>query len=264
MARRRRRKDTSPDNDRDRWLVTYADMMTLLLIFFIIMYTISQVDANKFESLANSLANAMGAGGMVLESPGPSVVPGNSQSSGKDLSEREQLEKIREKLQASVNNMGLSAKITTHTKKRGIVLSFQEEVLFDLGSARIRPSAKKIIKKIAPVLAQTDNYIRIEGHTDNLPIHTQKYPSNWELSGARAITVLKQLLQSSDLIPSRMSALAYSKYRPREPNDTPNNRQLNRRVNIVILRDKYKGSEPGSADMDLDNPVSLDEPVITK
>lgn len=243
ISRRRARKKESHGN-LERWLITYADMITLLLIFFIVMYAISRIDAYKFQALAASLAEAMGAGGMIMESPGPSFVPGASESPGDELSEKQELESIRRKLEAFARKKGLSAKITATTEQRGIVLSFQEDVLFALGSAELTPEAKKLIGEVAPILLETNNYLRVEGHTDNLPIHTRRYPSNWELSAARATSVLQQLLKTADFEPGRLSAVAYGEYRPRVPNDSPENRQLNRRVDIVILRSKYEGSEP--------------------
>lgn len=244
MSRRRRKAEGSKHGNMERWLITYADMITLLLIFFIVMYTISKVDAHKFQALASSLANAMGAGGMVLESPGPSMIPGASDSPSDELAERQQMEEMRQKLMEFVRENGLASKISVTTEQRGVVLSFQEDVLFDLGSAQLTPRARELISEVSEVLSQTDNYIRIEGHTDNLPIHTSRYPSNWELSAARATSVLQQLLRTADIEPGQLSAVAYGEYRPRVPNNSPENRQLNRRVDIIILRSRYEGSEP--------------------
>jgi len=255
---RRKSKETKHPNH-ERWLITYADMITLLLIFFIVMYTISRVDAHKFQSLAASLAEAMGAGGMIMESPGPSFIPGASETAGDKLSEKAELEDIRRELEAFAREHGLETKIVATTEQRGIVLSFQEEVLFASGSAQLTPQARRLIKEVAPVLKETDNHLRVEGHTDNLPIHTEKFPSNWELSAARATSVLQELLRVADFEPGRLSAVAYGEYRPRVPNNSPQNRQLNRRVDIVILRSKFEGSEPEAAEISLPPPI---EPVV--
>jgi len=242
LVRRRRRREKSSGHE--RWLVTYADMITLLLIFFIVMYTMSRIDANKFQSLASSLSRAMGAGGMVMESPGPSFVPGASLSSADELEEKQRFESIREELEALIQERGLAAEIRVSTEQRGIVISFQEQVLFPSGSAELTSQARRLIDEVAPVLRESGNHLRIEGHTDNLPIHTEKFPSNWELSAARATSVLQELLRTADISPDLLCAVAYGEYRPRVLNDTPENRQLNRRVDIVILRDRYVGSEP--------------------
>lgn len=232
----------------ERWLITYADMITLLLIFFIVMYTLSRIDIAKWQYLSQSLSKALGAGGMVLDSPGPSVVPGLSgQDSSPQSGETAQLENLKKELQSYIEQAGLSAKISVTSEERGIVLSFQEEVLFKLGSAELTPGAKVIMHKVGPILKKVPNYIRVEGHTDDLPIHTAHYPSNWELSAARATNVLQELMKSFHIQPQRLSAVAYGEFRPRAPNSSDANRQLNRRVNIVILRNKYILAEPGTA-----------------
>ncbi|WP_072870511.1 OmpA/MotB family protein [Desulfofundulus thermosubterraneus] len=235
----------------ERWLITYADMITLLLIFFIVMYSLSQVDIKKFRMLAESLSKAMGGGGVILENLGPSVVPGISGTeteaqTREDVADQAEMENIRRELLREVQRQGLGARVSATIEERGIVLSFQEEVLFKLGSAELTPRAREIIAAVAPVLLKTPNYIRIEGHTDNLPINTERYPSNWELSTARATAVVQELIRTANFPPQRLSAVGYGEYRPRVPNDSEANRQLNRRVDVVILRSKYKGAEPGS------------------
>lgn len=240
MQRRRRpKKDGS-----ERWLITYADLITLLMIFFIVMYALSKVDAAKFETLANSLSTAFGAGGMILDSPGPAVVPGNPPEQIRDLVEKKQLEKLKQELEQYIDESGLSAKVSVTTEERGIVLSFQDNVLFELGSDVLTAQAKVILDQVAPMLANTHNYIRIEGHTDNLPINTARFPSNWELSAARATNVVRELIHTHGMPPEKLSAIAYGEYRPRAPNDNQHNRQLNRRVDLIILRDKFSEAEP--------------------
>jgi chemotaxis protein MotB len=244
----KRRQKAKKENN-ERWLLTYSDMITLLLIFFIVMYTLSRIDVKKFQALSTSLSKAMGAGGMVLDSPGPSVVPGVSGTISEvapSSGENSQLDQIKSQLEEYIRESNLQAKISVTMEERGVVLSFQEEVLFKLGSAELTPRAREIITKVGPVLETVPNYLRVEGHTDNLPIHTAQYPSNWELSSARANTVLRELLKNFKIYPQRLSAVAYGEYRPLVQNDTDANRQINRRVNIVILRSKFGGAEPGA------------------
>ncbi|MFZ5596522.1 MAG: flagellar motor protein MotB [Bacillota bacterium] len=244
---KRRKAEKKPNHE--RWLITYADMITLLLIFFIVMYTLSRIDVAKFQSLSASLAKAMGAGGMIMDSPGPSVVPGISgaeQDVTTQSGENDQLEKVRQELENYIKEANLQAKISVVTEERGVVLSFQDEVLFTPGSAELTPKAREIIKKVGPILVKVPNYLRVEGHTDNLPINTPRYPSNWELSAARANNVLQELIKDFNIHPQRLSAVAYGEYRPVVKNDSDAHRQLNRRVNIVILRSKFSVSEPGT------------------
>ncbi|MEW5899701.1 MAG: flagellar motor protein MotB [Bacillota bacterium] len=235
----------------ERWLITYADMITLLLIFFIVMYTISRVDIQKFQHLAESLSRVMGGGTMVFQELGPALTPGISglepQETLEDLADKAEMENIRRQLVSFLEKTGLAAKISVISEERGIVLSFQEEVLFKIGSAELTPQAKEIIAKIAPILMKTPNFIRIEGHTCDIPIHNALYKSNWELSSARALATVQELIRGSGFPPQRLAAVAYGEYRPRVPNDSEANRQQNRRVDIVILRSKYKGSEAGGA-----------------
>lgn len=232
---------------RERWLITYADLITLLLIFFIVMYAISKVDADKFAAIAQALTRALGGSGMVLPHPGASISPGVGQPQTAvtpGASEGLELARVKSQLENVLREKGLSAYFSVRQEERGIVLSIQDTVLFDLGKADLRPEAKKIIDDVGLVLLQTPNYIRIEGHTDNLPIHTERFPSNWELSVARACSVVQRLIHSVNFPPARLSATGYGEYRPRVPNDTPEHRQMNRRVDFVILSSKYQNVEP--------------------
>ncbi len=243
-----KRSAKSKKDNAERWLLTYSDMITLLLIFFIVLYTMSKIDVQKFRILSNSLNKALGAGGMILDAPGPSLVNGLSQQEPIHTStEAAKLEKLKQQLQEYITKAKLDKQVSVSTEERGVVLSFQEQVLFQLGSAELTPSAREIIDKIGPILETVPNYMRVEGHTDNLPINTRQYPSNWELSAARATHVLKELLNGFNILPQRLSATAYGEFRPRAPNTTDANRQINRRVNIVILRDMYYMTEPESA-----------------
>lgn len=242
IHRRTRMKKSKPSHE--RWLITYADLITLLMIFFIVMYALSNVDVARFKTLAESLAAVFGAGGMMLESPGPAVVPGSPPDRVHEIIEQEQLNQLKQRLENYINENGLAARISVSTEERGIVLSFQEDVLFESGSARLTPQAREILGKVAPILKDTPNYIRIEGHTDNLPIHTAEFPSNWELSAARATNVVQELVNQHRFPPQKLSVAAYGEYRPAVPNDSDYHRQLNRRVNLVILRSKFAGAEP--------------------
>lgn len=241
----RRNRPAKKEKDRsERWLITYADMITLLMIFFIVMYSLSKVDVAKFKTLAESLSTVFGAGGMILDESGPSVIPGNPPEQIRELVEKSQLEKLRKELEEYIKESGLEAKVSVTTEERGIVLSFQDNVLFELGSDQLTAQARDILDRVAPMLANTPNYIRVEGHTDNLPISTARFPSNWELSAARATNVVQQLIETHGLQPQKLSATAYGEYRPRAPNDSETNRQLNRRVDLIILRSKFSEAEP--------------------
>lgn len=232
----------------ERWLLTYADLITLLMIFFVVMYALSNVDAQKFKAIAQTLSKALGGGESVLFSEGPSMISGASTdfTSEVDIRETRQLAKIQNELERYIKENNLSSDVSIVAEERGIVISFQDPVLFPLGSAELLPSARLILRKVGQILLKSPNYIRIEGHTDNWPINNKNYPSNWELSVARATTVVKTMINELNFPPQRLSITGYGEYRPRVPNDSEFNRQLNRRVDFVILRSKYENIEPSS------------------
>ncbi|MEW6191876.1 MAG: flagellar motor protein MotB [Bacillota bacterium] len=250
----KRRRSEVEEANRERWLITYADLITLLLIFFIVLFTFSNIDAKKFAGIAESLSKALGGGGgMVLEGPGPSVVAGAPVSQervetkfslSKEAKETLQMQKIKEQIEKYAREQGLAARVTARIEERGVVVSIQDTALFPLGSADLTPQARLIVRKVGEILLATDNYIRIEGHTCDLPIHTARFPSNWELSVARATSVVQELLRIN-FPPQRLSASGYGEYRPVAPNDSEANRQKNRRVDFVVLRSRYKEVEPG-------------------
>ena len=154
---------------------------------------------------------------------------------------------IKAKLDKFAADNGIQAKLVSSIEERGLVVSIEDTLLFDSGSAVITPHAQAIIAKISTVLAPVPNYIKVEGHTDNLPIHTQQFPSNWELSVLRATNVVQLLISPGGISPDRLSATGYGEYRPVATNATEAGRSRNRRVDLVILRSKYDLVEPGKA-----------------
>lgn len=248
----KRRREEQKKQNHERWLITYADLITLLMVFFVVLYALSSVNARKYQALAQSLSTTMGGGQSVLSEPGASLAPGLSGPSwekgmeAKEQEELSELERIKNELQAYIDQSGLNGKVTVNMEERGVVVSFQDVALFPLGSAELSPDAKETIGKIGLILMKTSQYIRVEGHTDNLPIKTSVYPSNWELSVARATSVVQELIHSLNFAPYRLSATGYGEFRPRAPNDSDAQRQQNRRVDIVVLKSKYETAEPGS------------------
>ncbi|RJX18762.1 MAG: chemotaxis protein MotB [Ammonifex sp.] len=251
----RQRKKEGKEANHERWLITYADLITLLLIFFVVLYSYSNVDAKKFAGIAMSLSQALGGGaGMVVSGQGPSVVSGTPMSQepietkinlNQDVLENIRLQKIKAQIEKYAREQGLAARVTTRIEERGVVVSIQDTALFLLGSADLTPQAREIVRKVGQILLTTDNYIRVEGHTCDLPIHTARFPSNWELSTARATSVVQELLKTANFPPQRLSASGYGEYRPVAPNNSEVNRQKNRRVDFVVLRSRYKEVEPG-------------------
>lgn len=248
--RRRSQKEGHPNHE--RWLLTYADLITLLMIFFVVMYAISNVNAQKMASLANSLAQAlMGqpASGIFDDGGMPSIIPEvvpavGGQGGALPDDEFTQLNKIKVELQEYIQQEGLENQVKLKTEERGLVVSMADTVLFPKSSAELTPEAYALLQQISSALAKIPNYLRVEGHTDNLPINTPLFPSNWELSTARATNVTKVLISAAHISPQRLSATGYSEYRPVASNDSEAGRALNRRVDIVILKEAFNITEP--------------------
>ena len=234
----------SAEKDRsERWLLTYSDLITLLLIFFIVLYSMSAVDAKKFNEMSQSLSVAFGSGGKngVLTG-GRSIAPGE-----KVFKERREMLNTQEKIRRMIAQKGLEGKVSTDVTDRGLVISVKDTVLFAAGSADLTERAAEVIAGVANILSSTPNAIRVEGHTDTVPIHTSRFPSNWELSTTRAICVLRYFIQSGHISPERLSAAGYGEYKPAFPNSSERNRALNRRVDIVLLSSDYSKFEPDGA-----------------
>ncbi len=265
MKRRRRAEGKS---NHERWLLTYSDLITLLMIFFVVMYSLSNLSAKKFQDIALSLAHAMGGGGQsVMNEPGTALAPGVSGSSltediqsTMDIKEVSDLEKIRQELQTYIDENGLNDRVSVTLEERGVVLSFKDVALFPLGSAELTADARELINKTGQILKKASQYIRVEGHTDSLPISTAQFPSNWELSVTRATRVVQELIRELGFHPERLSAAGYGEYRPKLSNDTPENRQQNRRVDIVVLKSKYETAEPMSTHLEI-SPGGAESPA---
>ncbi|MBX6353068.1 MAG: OmpA family protein [Thermoflavifilum sp.] len=262
--RRFRGKAGSHDN-LDRWLITYADLITLLLIFFVVMYAMSKVDVAKFMTLSQSLAMALHdaqttPATTVNGTLGPSkpALPESNQTSMANLTqpsqgtpkpaeteEDKQLDELYQQIKVYIQEHHLEGNVTVVDEPRGVQITFRDIVLFDTGKADIKPQAQQLLAGLVPFFQKLPNSIVIEGYTDNQPIHTAQFPSNWELSAARAIGVV-HFLADHGVAPDRLSGVGYGEYHPVVPNDTPEHRQQNRRVNIVILRQPNSSTAPSS------------------
>jgi len=241
------KKERKVKDNTERWLLTYADLMNLLLILFIVLYTMSQIDIDKYRQVASSLRMAFGESSLeqLIGEGGssPSVIDlegENSSAITEALLETQQMENIKAEIESLISQQGLSGQVDVSLQERGIVISIGERVLFDSGSAEIDKDYVVIIEKIGKVLLSIPGkQIRVEGHTDTDPIKNSKFPDNQELSTARANSVLRILANNVGIDHRLLSAAGYGEWRPVAPNDTEENKAKNRRVDIVILRDKY-------------------------
>jgi chemotaxis protein MotB len=220
----------------ERWLLTYADLITLLLIFFIIMYSMSSLNKAKFDQLVQMLSLAFGGQRSVVAMYNNGVMEKNFFPSQVRTKEQKSLYvKAVSQLQKEIQ----SKEVRVTADKRGIVISLSSDCFFASGSADLNDSVYGVLNKLTTMFQTLPNDLRIEGHTDSLPIVAgsalaQRYPTNWELSSQRSVNVLK-VFESLGLDKARMSATAFADTRPVKPNTTPEGRAFNRRVEIVLL-----------------------------
>jgi chemotaxis protein MotB len=216
------------------WMATYGDLVTLLLCFFVLLFSMSTIDNQKFKAIITSMQGSLGVldSGIIVEMKDiETTFPGDV-----TVEEQDEFRKIYQQLDDFIKENGLEKSITLNIDERGLLIRFLDTVLFDSGRAEIKNEAKFIINMISDVIKESGKSIRIEGHTDNVPINTDKFPSNWELSTSRAVNVVKYIIELNDIEPWRISAAGYGEYHPIDTNDTSSGRQKNRRVDIVILR----------------------------
>ena len=227
-----RRSGTPPSRSgHDRWLISYADLVTLLLALFTTLYAASTIDAQKLGPLSSSIREALHTSpAAAVPGAAPAVVAPVTVVAGEP-----QREDLQVRLAQDLAEALETDRIRMHRDARGLILSLPEEAAFAVASSDMSGEARGMIDRIAAAVAPTPNAIRIEGHTDDVPIRTSKYQSNWELSTARASAVVEHLVTTGGLAPERLSAAGYGEFHPRVPNDSPANRAANRRIDIVIL-----------------------------
>lgn len=239
-----------------RWLLTYADVITLLLIVFVMMFAFSQLDLKKFEQVKDSFNSVFSSDGNVRVG----IFQGVSKDIKPDPVKVLRIKKLARLYKVPVSDVRQAVNLkntlqkefqSTNTQnisldlnERGLIVSFSGQVLFDLGKSDIRSSMVPALSKVGKVVKDINNPVRIEGFTDNIPIKTSKYPSNWELSTARATAVLRFLVENLKINPKRLSAAGYGEYKPNYPNINEKNRSLNRKVDIVIMYMSLSREEP--------------------
>lgn len=255
------KKQKHPEHENlERWLVSYADFMTLLFATFVVLYALSQVDIKDFKSLEDSIKQAFAAPSIIQGSQGIMADSGDSvlnSDSGADSMitplmmeymsqkyEDQSFQDIQQDVKAMEKTGELSG-VQTLESDKGLIIRFSNDSMFKSGSAALLPSAKEKLDKIGAVIAKRFilHYMRIEGHTDNQPIVSVVYPSNWELSSARAGTIIRYFIGRFSFMPSLFTSVGFADTRPIEKNTSITGRAKNRRVDILILRNKSKGQE---------------------
>lgn len=229
MARRRKRnrENSGSSESSGGWITTFSDLMSLLLTFFILLYSMSTVSESKFNEASQSIQMALsGKGGSsILEE----VAPAEEEQVNPEITA------LYQKVTNYVEKQDMQKKVTVKMDQDGVYVDIQESILFASGDAEVSTQGRQTLDKLADLIATLENKIVIEGYTDNLPIKNQNFDSNWELSTGRAVSVLRYLSEDKGVNPHRLSARGYGEYNPSVPNDTSENKAKNRRVNIVIV-----------------------------
>jgi chemotaxis protein MotB len=221
----------------DSWIMTYGDMMSLLLTFFVLIVSFSSIQESKFQQVALSLQGAFGVMNKpptVVEMP-QLLIPEMSAKERQDI-----LQEIR-RLERSLLDTGLDKEVDIKVTERGIAFRINAPFLFDTGRAELKAPNIAVLSKLAGFFQRFDYPLRIEGHTDSVPIHNERFPSNWELSAARAVAVAR-FFQAEGVAPERMAAIGFGEYHPLAANDTTEDRAKNRRVEIFLRLEKNRAA----------------------
>ena len=257
MSRRAKHAEEEEHENHERWLVTYADMLTVLMALFLVMYAMSVVDQTKAEKLAGSVREYFGDGPTLVDGgSGLLDTPSAPASSEEQLTvdiqaavtaldekksrekaiaaENHELAEVQRRITASLTGKGLQNSVRYVIDERGLVVTIvTDEVLFDLGSADLLPAGRAVLDGIGPALVPLPNPVTVEGHTDDLPISGGRFATNWELSTERATTVLRYIMTSQKIPAKRLSAAGFADQRPLVAN-TPAQRAVNRRVEVIV------------------------------
>jgi chemotaxis protein MotB len=229
----RHKNQQSEDDDMPTspaWMTTYGDMMTLLMTFFILIMSFSSIEVEKFKAAMGSLKGAFGILGDSKE-----VQTDHSWFSPYRVSiPRQSVLQYVENLNELIEKYQLEEIVEIYESDGEVLIRIKNQVLFDLGSAELKPEFIPILSKITKTIVKHAEEIRVAGHTDDLPIHSAKYPSNWELSLDRALNVVRYFVNVEGIHPVKLSAAGYSEYRPLAPNNSAENRARNRRVEILL------------------------------
>ena len=270
MSRRRKHGEHA---NQERWLVSYADFITLLFVFFVVMYSSSQVDKRKVGKIALAIQVAfqqMGLfpssnsrSGLSISEPIPfsqvqlaenvvraenlgrviSVPKGEMSPASSDVSSRGIEQELEKALAPEIQRRALSV----GTRREGVVVSLKEVGFFDSGSATVKPETEEAVQKIAEILSSRSDFVRVEGHTDNVPIHTATFASNWELSTAGRLSWSGCLRHATASQPT-VSVAGYAEFRPLASNATPEGRSMNRRVDLVVVTPQASDSPFNSSE----------------
>ncbi|WP_136514989.1 OmpA/MotB family protein [Geomonas edaphica] len=251
-----KKKEHEKEPNHERWLVSYADFITLLFAVFVTLYAMSQTDKKKAEEVLASMRESFGysttsagAKPTVIDTGSMSVIPSmhkmtQAPKRGKSRGSEQDFRATKASIEAYLMKVGAQNKVSVSVTQRGLVVSLKEAGFFDSGSATLKSGSYALLNDVVASLASYSNGVRVEGHTDNVPISSAAFPSNWELSTARATNVLRYLVKQEDFDPANISAAGYGEYRPVAENSDEDGRAKNRRVDIVLLNEQSERNEP--------------------
>lgn len=232
-----KKKEHHDEHVDETWLIPYADMLTLLLALFIVMFAMSKVDAEKFKKVSAGMNNAfMGGSSALGEGETPSVSDEVVLTNGQI--EEEAMTAVKNQIEDSLSSDGYADKVEVSINESGLQINIKDVILFDSAKADIKSNSNALLIDIAHAIKGLDNSIKVIGHTDNRPIHNSEFASNWDLSAMRAINIMQFMTSSGGLAPENVSIEAYGEYKPKYDNSTEEGRAGNRRVEVSIIR-KY-------------------------
>ncbi|OKL36217.1 flagellar motor protein MotS [Domibacillus mangrovi] len=241
---RRKHRAPAKKSAGPKWMVTFSDLVTLILVFFVLLFSMSQIDKAKFQKISESFRDQQSF------DENSSIVPGEYPNEEIKPGGEASLDQLYEEIKVFLQENDLGQTADVIRDERGVVLVLEEKLLFDSGKAALTLGSYTYMEKIGTLFADMPNMIKVEGHTDNRPIQSAVYPSNWELSTSRASSVIRYFINEFSLEPARFVAVGYADTRPLVPNTTEENMQKNRRVEIImidpVLDDKVKETQPRS------------------
>ena len=251
-----KKKEQKSENS-ERWLLTYSDLITLLMILFVVLYAMSNVNETKYDNLSESLNSAMGSEGSGTDSlldKGTGILDGgtNPITNGEEFTDTnnmdpygdlsihenlsvEEFEKLKELLYDTIDSGTFKDSLSVTIEEKGVVITLANDILFDSGKSEIREDMIMQLDKIVEFLKKIDNQIEIGGYTDNIPVHNILYKSNWQLSAQRAANVAQYLVENYGIAQERLTVIGYGENKPLDTNDTEAGRAKNRRISITIL-----------------------------
>jgi len=248
MRRAFDRRRRMSEGVRDRWIISYADFVTLLFAFFTTLYAASTVDVAKLSGVAEGMQTAFDRPAVPM-----TLLDGVAGGTGAEVLNHSgqvldaQIAYVRSQVETELDDAVRAGQVEVNRDRRGLIISIPETGAFPVGSDDLSPALEAVMARLAQALERLPNAIRIEGHTDDAPIHTARFASNWELSAARAIRVVEILMAGDAVSPDRLSVAGYGEYRPRVSNTTEGGRSRNRRVDIVVLNAGTDAAEEPSS-----------------